>query len=85
MASGTPVIVSDRSTLPEVVGDAGIKIDANDVVMLREALKRLAEDEGYWQARAEASLRQAAQFSWKRCAEETLAVYRKVLAHTRSA
>jgi alpha-1,3-rhamnosyl/mannosyltransferase len=80
MASGTPVVVSDRSTLPEVVGEAGIKIDAQDDRALREALQRLAEDAPFWQGRAAASLQQAARFSWRRCAGETLAIYRKVLS-----
>jgi alpha-1,3-rhamnosyl/mannosyltransferase len=80
MASGAPVIVSNRSTLPEVVGDAGVKIDAQDERALREALQRLDEDDAFRTARAAASLRQAARFSWQRCAAETLAIYRKVLA-----
>lgn len=80
MASGTPVIVSDRSTLPEVVGEAGLTIDAHDDAGLRAALQRLDEDNAYWQAKAAASLEQASHFSWARCAQETLSVYRKVLA-----
>jgi alpha-1,3-rhamnosyl/mannosyltransferase len=80
MASGTPVIVSDRSTLPEVVGDAGIKIDAQDEAALREALRRLDEDPAFHEARAAACLGQASRFSWQRCARETLAIYRQVLA-----
>lgn len=80
MASGTPVIVSNRSTLPEVVGDAGVIIDAEDERALREALLRFAEDPAFWQERAAASLQRASGFSWQRCAEQTLAVYRKVLA-----
>lgn len=79
MASGTPVIVSDRSTLPEVVGEAGVQIDAADEAGLREALRRFDEDEAWWNARAAASLAQAQKFSWARCARETLAVYRQVL------
>jgi alpha-1,3-rhamnosyl/mannosyltransferase len=79
MASGTPVIVSNRSTLPEVVGDAGVIIDAEDETALREALLRFAEDPAFWQERAAASLQRASGFSWQRCAEQTLAVYRKVL------
>ncbi len=78
MASGTPVIVSDRSTLPEVVGAAGVQIDADDEAGLRDALLRFDEDPAFWQQRAEASLVQASQFSWERCARETLAIYRKV-------
>jgi alpha-1,3-rhamnosyl/mannosyltransferase len=79
MASGTPVIVSNRSTLPEVVGEAGVQLDAADEPGLREALRRMDEDPAWWNARAVASLAQARQFSWARCARETLAVYRKVL------
>jgi alpha-1,3-rhamnosyl/mannosyltransferase len=79
MASGTPVIVSNRSTLPEVVGDAGVQLDAADEPGLREALRHMDEDPAWWNARAVASLAQARQFSWARCARETLAVYRKVL------
>jgi alpha-1,3-rhamnosyl/mannosyltransferase len=73
------VIVSNRSTLPEVVGDAGVQLDAADEPGLREALRRMDEDPAWWNARAVASLAQARQFSWARCARETLAVYRKVL------
>jgi alpha-1,3-rhamnosyl/mannosyltransferase len=80
MASGTPVIVSNRSTLPEVVGGAGVQIEANDDAGLRDALRRFDEDPAFWAGHAAASLEQAARFSWQRCARETLAVYRQVLA-----
>lgn len=82
MASGTPVIVSDRSTLPEVAGEAGITIDAEDEAGLRAWLQRLDEDNAFWRAKAAASLERSSLFSWSRCAQETLAVYRKVLAGT---
>ena len=86
MASGTPVIVSDRSTLPEVVGSAGVQIAADDEVCLREALLCFDEDLSFWQQRAEACLEQASGFSWERCARETLAIYRKVVhGHLREA
>jgi alpha-1,3-rhamnosyl/mannosyltransferase len=80
MASGTPVITSNVSSLPEVVGDAGIQVDPYDVDALREAIRLLSEDDGRWEALRSAGLARAAQFSWERCARETLAVYRKVLA-----
>ena len=79
MASGTPVIVSNRATLPEVVGNAGELIEPTDGPGLVTLLKRLDEDPNHWKGRAEACLSRAATFSWQRCAEETLAVYRKVL------
>jgi len=81
MASGTPVIVSNRSTLPEVVGSAGVIIDAQDEDGLREELRRFDEDSRFWHGRAQASLAQAATFSWQKCADETVSVYRKVLAN----
>lgn len=85
MASGTPVIVSNVSSLPEVVGDAGILLDPNDVDGWTVALHRvLAEKE----LRAEMSikgLKRAEHFSWDRAARETLHVYKKVGAkHLRS-
>jgi alpha-1,3-rhamnosyl/mannosyltransferase len=81
MSSGTPVIVSNRSTLPEVVGDAGILVDPQDDAALKTSLLRLADDPDYWQDRRVAALAQASRFSWARCAQETLAIYRKVVAH----
>jgi glycosyltransferase involved in cell wall biosynthesis len=80
MTSGTPVIVSDRSTLPEVVGEAGILIDPHDTAALRGAMQQLDEDRQYWERLRTASLQHAARFSWGRCAKETIAVYRSVLA-----
>lgn len=80
MASGTPVIVSNRSTLPEVVGEAGVQVDADDVIALRDALMRLEQDPGWWRSRVDAGLKRASQFSWQRCARETLMIYRRVLA-----
>jgi alpha-1,3-rhamnosyl/mannosyltransferase len=81
MSSGTPVIVSDRSTLPEVVGGAGILIDPQDEAALKESLLRLADDRDYWQNRRSAALEQGSMFSWARCAQETQAIYRQVVAH----
>jgi len=79
MASGTPVEVSDRSTLPEVVGAAGVQIAADDEAGLREALLRFDEDSSFWHQCAEASLAQASKFSWERHAGEALAIYRNVV------
>jgi len=80
MASGTPVITSNVSSLPEVVGDAGLQVGPQDVHAQREAVLLLAEDDSRWEALRCTGLTRAATFSWERCARETLAVYRKVLA-----
>jgi alpha-1,3-rhamnosyl/mannosyltransferase len=80
MACGTPVIVSNRATLPEVVGQAGEQIEPTDSAQLITLLQRLAEDPEHWRARAALCLQRASEFSWERCARETMAVYRKALA-----
>lgn len=75
MASATPVITSDRSSLPEVAGSAALTVDPYDVNGLREMLRIGLEDEA-WQEKARADgLKQAARFSWRRCAEETARSY----------
>jgi glycosyltransferase involved in cell wall biosynthesis len=81
MACGTPVICSNRSSLPEVVGEGGILVDptaekfagAMSTVMNDAYLRRRLSAQG---------LEQAAKFSWKRTAEMTRDVYRQVLAMT---
>lgn len=77
MSSGIPVICSNNSSLPEVAGDAALMCNANDIATLTELLQQGLEDEA-WRAQASRlGLARAAEFSWDRCAEETIAVYRK--------
>ncbi|MFI5282404.1 MAG: glycosyltransferase family 4 protein [Candidatus Dormibacterales bacterium] len=71
MACGTPVVVSDSSSLPEVVGDAGLVVAAGDPEAWREALERvLGETDLAAELRRKGILR-AAQFSWSRAAGRT--------------
>jgi glycosyltransferase involved in cell wall biosynthesis len=79
MASGVPVIVSDRASLPEVVGDAGITVAPDDIDGMREALLELSEDDVERRRRATMGIEQAGNFSWARCGRQTAAVYRRVL------
>lgn len=79
MAHGTPVIVSNASSLPEVVGDAGILIDPRQTEDIATAL-RLVVESGSMQAELRSkSLARAAGFSWEQCAAETMAVYRRMM------
>lgn len=78
MASGTPVIVSNVSSLPEVVGDAGILIDPNDVDGWTVALHRVLTENELHDEMAAKGLKRAKLFSWERAARETLNVYKKV-------
>lgn len=79
MASGVPVVTSNRASIPEVAGDAAVMVDPQDRRVLREAIARIAADETYWRDRAERGLARARRFTWQRCAAETFAVYREVL------
>jgi glycosyltransferase involved in cell wall biosynthesis len=79
MACGTPVVSSWASSLPEVVGDAGLLVEPSDVDGLTDALRQLMEDEPRRQALAAAGLARSQTFSWRRMAEETVQVYREVL------
>jgi glycosyltransferase involved in cell wall biosynthesis len=80
MACGTPVVVSNTSSLPEVVGDAGHLVDPNDVEAWSVGLWRVLSDRDLHKEMCEKGLRRAATFSWQRTARETLRVYRKVVA-----
>ncbi|HWQ11813.1 MAG TPA: glycosyltransferase family 1 protein [Roseiflexaceae bacterium] len=74
MSCGAPVLTSTTSSLPEVAGDAALLVDPEDTPAIAAALTRLAAEP---ELRAELRRRgyaRAAQFTWERCAEQTLAV-----------
>lgn len=79
MASGIPVITSNQASLPEVAGDAGIMVDPRDGEALRDSMLRLIEDEKEMRRRIALGHARAAQFTWRACAERTIAVYREAL------
>ena len=81
MASGTPVVLSRRASLPEVAGSAGLYIEPEDAQGCANALYRLIEDETDWQARRTAGLARAQDFTWARCAHITATTYRELLDH----
>lgn len=79
LACGTPVLTSSTTSLPEVVGDAGRLLDPLDVPAWTAALAELAARPEVPAAARAAALAQAARFSWRRCAEETLDLYSSLL------
>jgi glycosyltransferase involved in cell wall biosynthesis len=79
MACGTPVVVSDRGALPEVVGEAGMVLPAEDESRWAEAMEALLEDAAQRERMRRQGLERSAAFSWDRAAAETWAVYRRVL------
>ena len=79
MACGCPVITSNTSSLPEVVGDAGIMIDPNDIDSLTESMHKILTDNELRKEMSRKSLERAGMFSWKKTAKETWDVYEDVL------
>lgn len=79
MASGTPVVCSDRSSLPEVVGDAARLCDPDDHEALAAAVVEVLEDAPCAARLREHGLVRSAEFTWQRAAEGTLAAYRRAI------
>ncbi|NPV88361.1 glycosyltransferase family 4 protein [Coprothermobacteraceae bacterium] len=75
MAFGVPVVVSNRASLPEVVGDAGILVDPTDPEEIAFQIKRVLEDSQLREVLGRKGLERAARFSVERLAKETLKVY----------
>jgi glycosyltransferase involved in cell wall biosynthesis len=80
MACGTPVVASDTTSLPEVVGDAGLLVPPTDVAAVAAALARVVGDAGLRADLRRRGLERAARFTWRRCAEETLRVLEEAAA-----
>lgn len=78
MACGVPVITSNTTSLPEVVGDAGITVPPTDVEEVSVAIMRILSDPVLAANLSEAGRARAARFSWETTARETLAVYNQV-------
>lgn len=79
MACGVPAVVVKTASLPEVVGDQGIFIDATDPSDLAQQMLRLYLDTHYRQLHSVQSLTQAGRFSWAQCAKDTHNVYQAAL------
>jgi glycosyltransferase involved in cell wall biosynthesis len=75
MACGTPAVASNRSSLPEVVGSAGLLIDPEDTAALADALECALTDERWRATAREAGLQRAKTFTWERTAQVALSVY----------
>jgi glycosyltransferase involved in cell wall biosynthesis len=82
MACGAPVITSNVTSLPEVVGDAALLIDPADEQALAEAMVRVLTDADLQEELRQKGQARAKEFTWERTARETLAVYQEVAART---
>lgn len=79
MACGSPVCASRSTSLPEVGGDAARYFDPKSTEEMSDVIRRVLEDEALAEAMRRAGLERAAGFTWRRTAEETAAVYDRVL------
>jgi glycosyltransferase involved in cell wall biosynthesis len=79
MSNGCPVIASNVSSLPEVVGEAGVLVEPTDAAQLAGAIRELLVNPQRVDILRERGYAQAQRFSWEKCARETISVYRQVL------
>jgi glycosyltransferase involved in cell wall biosynthesis len=78
MACGCPVIASDRTSIPEVVGDAGILLDPEDPEAWCNAMFRVLDEPATRKTMKQRSLQRAKAFTWETCAHKTQELYRKI-------
>jgi glycosyltransferase involved in cell wall biosynthesis len=75
MACGTPVVAANRTSIPEVAGDAAVLVDGEDVDEIAEALREALVNESLRRSLIEKGLQQVRKFSWEKTAAETMRVY----------
>lgn len=80
MACGTPVVTSRISSMPEIVGEAGILVDPYRIDELADAVNRILKDQELRRNLAGHGIERAKAFTWERTARETLSVYQTVCA-----
>ncbi|NDJ85676.1 MAG: glycosyltransferase family 4 protein [Chloroflexi bacterium] len=85
MACGTAVVTSNTSSLPEVIGDAGLQVDPYSVDEIASAILRLLGDAALRHRLQQKAIERAAGFTWERTAETTIDIYRQVMHQPPSA
>jgi glycosyltransferase involved in cell wall biosynthesis len=80
MACGSPVVAADTSSIPEIVDDAGLLFEARDPQGMAETITYVLSNNEVRLNLIQKGFKRNAIFSWKKCANETLAVYEKVLS-----
>ncbi len=79
MASGVPVITSTTSSLPEVIGEAGITVDPDDYAALSAGMKKILTDPTFHSLLRARGLERARMFSWEKTAQQTLEVFEAIV------
>jgi len=81
MACGTPVVVSNRSSLPEAAGETGILVPPQDIAAWQQALAQVIHDPTWREVAGAAARERSLQFSWSTTAAQTILSYQKALSH----
>lgn len=81
MAAGLPIACSDRSSLPEVLGDAGLYFNPEDPADIARAMRTLIDDPGLRMAKAEAAFARSRLYTWPKCADDTFACLAQAVRH----
>jgi glycosyltransferase involved in cell wall biosynthesis len=82
MACSCPVVVANRTSLPEIAGDAGLRFELEPNSELPQILSRLIHEPSWQQSCSLAAKQRSLAFSWDQCAEATLATYNNILKQT---
>lgn len=80
MQCGVPVVVSNTSSIPEVVGDAGIYTEPMDKIAIKDAMEILLTDRVYAKELSQKSIAQAANFSWRNSVHKYIKIFQEVVA-----
>ena len=80
MASGVPVVTSNVSSMPEVGGEAALYVDPHDPADIAQRVVQAVEDSALRAGSVQMGLARAREFTWRRTAEATLAVYEEILS-----
>ena len=79
MACGTPVITSNTSSLPEVVGEAGIMIDPKDSELMADKMQEILKNETLWNEMKNKGLKRSKMFQWDDAADKTCQIYESIM------
>jgi glycosyltransferase involved in cell wall biosynthesis len=78
MACGVPVACAKAGALPEIAGDGAVYFDADDAEGMAETIQKVATDESLRKKLSAGGIERASRFSWKKCAEETVAILKSL-------
>jgi glycosyltransferase involved in cell wall biosynthesis len=80
MACGVPIITSNTSSLPEVVGNAGIMVDPNDIESLSDEMYRVLKDKELKHRMSRDGLKRSKMFTWEKTMNDVIEIYNEVLS-----